>query len=28
VAMSEAPPATRVVQAPAAWQDLPAGRMR
>ncbi len=28
VAMSEAPPATRVVQAPTAWQDLPAGRMR
>ena len=28
VAMSAAPPATRVVQAPAAWQDVPAGRMR
>lgn len=28
VAMSVAPPATRVVQAPAAWQDLPIGRMR
>jgi hypothetical protein len=27
-AMSAAPPATRVVQAPAAWQDVPAGRMR
>jgi hypothetical protein len=28
VAMSEAPPATRVIQAPAAWEDLPAARMR
>ena len=25
--MSTAPPATRVVQAPAAWKDVPAGRM-
>jgi len=28
MAMSAAPPATRVVQAPAAWQDVPPGRMR
>jgi len=28
VAMSAAPPATRVVPAPAAWQDVPVGRMR
>jgi hypothetical protein len=28
VAMSSAPPATRVVQAPAAWQNMPDGRMR
>ena len=28
IAMSAAPPATRVVQAPAAWQDVPAGRTR
>ena len=27
-AMSVAPPATRVVQAPAAWQDVPVGRTR
>lgn len=27
-ARSVAPPATRVVQAPAAWQDVPAGRTR
>jgi hypothetical protein len=26
-AMSAAPPATRVVQAPAAWKDVPSGRM-
>lgn len=26
--MSEAPPATRVVQTSTAWQDLPAGRIR
>jgi hypothetical protein len=25
--MSAAPPATRVVQAPAAWKDVPSGRM-
>jgi hypothetical protein len=25
--MFEAPPATRVVQAPAVWQDVPVGRM-
>ena len=25
--MSSAPPATRVVQAPAAWKDVPSGRM-
>ena len=28
VAMSVAPPATRVVQAPVAWQDVPIGRVR
>ena len=28
MALSAAPPATRVVPAPAAWQDLPRGRMR
>jgi hypothetical protein len=28
LATSTAPPPTRVVQAPAAWQDVPAGRMR
>jgi hypothetical protein len=28
VALSVAPPATRVVQAPAAWQDVPVGRTR
>jgi hypothetical protein len=28
VAPSAAPPATRVVAAPAAWQDLPVGRMQ
>ena len=27
VAMSAAPPATRVVQAPAAWKTVPSGRM-
>jgi hypothetical protein len=27
-AISAAPPATRVVEAPAAWQDVPVGRMR
>jgi hypothetical protein len=27
-ALSEAPPATRVVEAPAAWQEVPPGRMR
>ncbi|MPY89125.1 MAG: hypothetical protein GEU99_14515 [Luteitalea sp.] len=28
MATSGPPPATRVVQAPAAWQDVPLGRMR
>lgn len=28
VSMSAPPPATRVVQAPAAWQEVPLGRMR
>jgi len=28
VAMSAAPPATRVVQVPAAWQDVTSGRMQ
>jgi len=28
VTMSAAPPATRVVQSPAAWQDIPVGRTR
>jgi len=28
VAPTDAPPATRVVEAPAAWQDVPAGRIR
>jgi hypothetical protein len=27
-ALSDAPRATRVVEAPAAWQDVPAGKMR
>jgi hypothetical protein len=26
--LSEAPPATRVVEVPAAWQEVPLGRMR